>query len=151
MLEKYNIGGGLQKIEGYLNIDIDPDMKPDIIHDITKPPIPVEENSAKQILFIHVIEHIDKWHHFNILMDLQRILHPQGVIYIAFPEFEKVAMNWITNHKGNRTYWEAAIFGRGGNTYDRHVAAMSSIEVQEMMLEVGFSNIKITPEPGQEF
>jgi predicted SAM-dependent methyltransferase len=151
-LKRYNFGCGNLKLKGYVNIDIDESLEPDLIVNLIDPPfVNVESNSASQILFIHTIEHIDKKFHFNILIEFQRILHETGTIYIAFPEFEKIVKNWLVNYQGKRDYWEATVYGRGLSEHDRHVTAMRSIEVQELMLECGFKNVKITPEPGADY
>ncbi len=151
-LNKYNFGCGTNKLEGWVNVDADESVKPDLVVDLTKPPfMNVESNSASQIIFLHTIEHIEKRFHFNILIEFHRILHETGAIYIAYPEFERCANNYLTNFQGKRDFWEATIFGRGLTVYDRHVSAMRSIEVQEMMIECGFKNIKITPEPKEPY
>jgi len=151
-LKKYNFGCGLQKLKGYVNVDIDESIKPDLIVNLTEAPFnAIDSDSASQIILLHTIEHIEKRFHFNILIEFQRILHETGTVYIAFPEFEKTATNWLSNFQGKREFWEATIFGRGLSEHDRHVCAMRAIEVQEMMIECGFKNIRITSEPGSDY
>lgn len=138
---KLNLACGKCKLEGYLNTDIDPSVEPDQIVDVCAF-LPWEDNQFEEILFFHAIEHIQKQFHQTIFSEIRRVLKEEGRFVLGYPEFEKCIKYWLDNYLGKRDFWEACIFGRQLNKWDHHVCAMNSVEVQDMLLSVGFKNIK---------
>ena len=53
-----NLGSGTKKIKDYVNVDKYETLKPDIVHDLEKFPYPFKDNSVKNIILSHVLEHI---------------------------------------------------------------------------------------------
>ena len=68
---KLNIGCGLNKLEGYDNVDIDENVDPDVIAPAHK--LPYDDNSADEILASHVLEHMP--HGINIDQP-ESVCHP---------------------------------------------------------------------------
>ena len=143
---KLNLGCGTCKLEGYLNVDIDPDVKPDMEMNICAF-FPFSADYFEEVLFLHTIEHIEKRFHPTIFTEIHRVLGRGGRFILGFPEFAICAKNWIDNHRGKRDFWEATIFGRQLSKSDFHVALMDSAEVKDTLLSVGFDNIKVNEEP----
>jgi predicted SAM-dependent methyltransferase len=146
-----NLGCGSSKIEGAVNIDSEISCHPDLVHDFTKKALPFENGTIKQVFFFHTIEHISKRLHRSILGEIHRVLEMDGIFYISYPEFIKCVENWKTNKGGLKTFWEATIYGRQLYPSDYHVALMDSLELEGLLREVGFKNIKSMPEEGEEF
>jgi len=97
---KIHLGSGKKYKEGYVNVDIEESVKADVYHDLNSYPYPFEENSAKEIIACHVIEHLDDQSTF--LKELHRILKPGGVAIIECP----IGGTWSSyhvNHKNNLT------------------------------------------------
>jgi SAM-dependent methyltransferase len=83
---KLNIGSGFDYREGYVNLDVTSEGKPDIVCDIEKG-IPLEDGSIEFVLMRHVFEHIDP-RKFNFVMsELYRICKPGAKILIYCPYF----------------------------------------------------------------
>lgn len=137
---KLNLGCGLCKLDGYLNVDIDAELKPDAIVDLTKP-FPFEKEQFEEVLFFHTIEHISKSFHPQMLSEIHRVLKPEGKVFIGYPEFSVCAKFWLDNKRGKRDFWEACIYGRQTSAADFHVALMDSAELKDMLLSLGFDNI----------
>lgn len=55
---KLNIGSGLNKMEGYTNVDKYASAEPDVIHDLEIFPWPFEDNSVEEVHANHVMEHL---------------------------------------------------------------------------------------------
>jgi hypothetical protein len=55
---KLNLGGGYNKIAGYVNCDYDAKAKPDRLIDLRKS-LPFKSNSVDEVYASHVLEHID--------------------------------------------------------------------------------------------
>jgi SAM-dependent methyltransferase len=78
-----NIGCGLDKIEGMINVDAYEVCKPDVVADLNKL-LPWKDNSVDEILAKHVFEHLDDfWETFK---ECIRILKPGGSIEIHVPD-----------------------------------------------------------------
>lgn len=141
-----NLGCGSNKIKGCVNVDIEESCKPDLIADF-RTYIPFSDCVVDRIYFFHVVEHIEKQHHAGMFLEFHRILKPDGLLFISYPEFTKVAQNYIENKRGKREFWEATIYGRQLYKSDYHVALMDSQIFKTVLQQLGFKNVEIKPEP----
>ena len=144
---KLNIGCGKSNYPGYINIDMEPSVKPDLIMDIRKDLLPYRDGCVDEILFIHTIEHIEKRYHYKILTEFRRVLSADGKLIIAYPEFLKCVENYKNNVSFRRDFWEATIYGRQLYPGDYHISLMDSELFVKELLEYGFDKIKYGPEP----
>ena len=147
---KLNLGCGTSKIDGYVNVDIDPQCDPDEVFDF-RLKLPYEDNSIEKIVMYHVIEHIEKKYHYDMLKEIHRVLQPEGELVLAFPEFTKVVQNWKDNKRGMRDFWEATIYGRQASPSDFHVSLMDTDQLSIHLVRHGFSILSTHSEPGQDF
>lgn len=92
-----DFGCKLDKIDGAIRVDIDPGVKPDVIHDFNKFPFPFPDNHADKIYAKHIIEHLD--HPREFLAELFRILKPGGTAFIETPHFTSYAAYSEPQHK----------------------------------------------------
>lgn len=86
-MKKLSLGCGIYKKEGYVNLDWDEKVKPDVVHDFNKFPYPFADNTFDFIEAIHVIEHLDR--PFLVMAELQRILKPGGHLLVKVPHFSR--------------------------------------------------------------
>ena len=56
---KLHFGSGLDYKLGYINLDINKNIKADIYHDLNQHPYPFKPDSADEIIACHVIEHLN--------------------------------------------------------------------------------------------
>lgn len=131
--------------------DIDPAFNTTHCFDIKIFPWPLERESYDEVYLFHAIEHIEKKHHQDILQEIVRILRPNGLFIVSFPEFEIIVRNWLENEGGLRNFWENTVFGLQRTPSDYHYCAMSTEEMIGLMLKVGFTNISIRPEDKDKF
>ncbi len=54
---KLNLGCGYNKLEGYVNVDIDKKCKPDIVANLEKK-LPFKSSSVDEIIMFHSLEHL---------------------------------------------------------------------------------------------
>ena len=134
---KLNIGCGTTKIEGFINLDINPDCNPDIVHDFRKG-LPYPNEHFDEIVCFHIIEHIEKKFHQSLLRDIHRALKPTGKFYITFPDFWKCAEYWKENKRGDRKFWEDTIFGRQAYPGDYHVCICTLDQMSRQLSGIGF-------------
>ena len=86
-LNKLNLGCGGYKKEGYVNIDRNTLVNPDIINDLNVIPYPFADNSFDLIEAFHVIEHLNE--PFLVMKELHRIIKPNGKLVIKVPHFSR--------------------------------------------------------------
>lgn len=86
-VKKLNLGCGIYKKEGYVNLDWDQKVGPDVVHDFNKFPYPFADNTFDLIEAFHVIEHLDR--PFSVMSELHRILKPEGVLIVKVPHFSR--------------------------------------------------------------
>jgi hypothetical protein len=84
---RLNMGCGRVKKVGYLNMDVDPSVKPDVVFSLDQP-LPFESNVFELIEAYHVIEHVYPWATLDTLKELRRILRPEGKLAIECPNIE---------------------------------------------------------------
>jgi predicted SAM-dependent methyltransferase len=148
---KLNLGCGSNKIPGYINIDMEPTCKPDLVCNFVNVKLPYKANTIDEVVLFHTVEHIHKPHHVRIFLDIWRILKPDGELYVSYPEFSKCYEYWKSNHRGQKKFWEATIFGRQKYPSDYHVCIMHTPEFKKFLKSIGFTNIFSCPEASEDY
>lgn len=91
---KLNLACGERKREGYVNVDVSADVKPDLAHDLFRYPWPWVDDSVEEISCEHFIEHIParcccsmnrREPFFEFFDECWRIMKPGGVMKIVTP------------------------------------------------------------------
>jgi SAM-dependent methyltransferase len=82
---KLNIGCGEKRIPDALNIDFNPAVHPDIVHDLNKLPWPFERNSFVEVLAFDVMEHCDDV--VRTMDEIHRVCSPDASVRITVPHF----------------------------------------------------------------
>lgn len=88
-MQKLNLGCGLDHRSGYVNLDVDPAVEPDVIHDL-KEPLPYEKNSTDEILLKDVLEHLMQEDAHELLRECTRVLAIDGEIHIRVPNVHAI-------------------------------------------------------------
>jgi len=96
-LKRLDIGCGANKVQGAVYLDVDPKVKPDILHDLNKFPYPIESKSFDEIYAKHVIEHLNDPSGF--MKEIERILKPGGTVFIETPHFSSRVAYSEPQHK----------------------------------------------------
>jgi ubiquinone/menaquinone biosynthesis C-methylase UbiE len=81
---KLNLGSGIKRFEGFLNVDSDPLCNPDYVLVLGKETLPFDDNSVEEILLHHVFEHIGEGF-FDMLKELYRICKHGAIIDVQVP------------------------------------------------------------------
>lgn len=90
-----NLGSGRKKFEGFINIDSDPETKPDIVADIREVKKHFEPDTVDEVHMYHVIEHLTQPDAVELLKDIFSVLKPGGLIAIECPNIIKCAVNLL--------------------------------------------------------
>ena len=86
MTVRINLGCGRDYREGWLNVDMNRNVKTDEVVDLTAP-LPWPDNYADEVLLDHVLEHIPRERLFKFLDELWRISKPDSTIRIHTPHY----------------------------------------------------------------
>lgn len=81
---KINIGGGLKRYEGFVNLDHDSMTNPDYVVDLEKDRLPFDDSMVEEVKAYHILEHIGEGF-LHLMKELYRICKPGAVIDIAVP------------------------------------------------------------------
>lgn len=143
---KLNIGCGETKFEGFINIDLEDSTEPDLIHDIRKSPFPYDNETVEEIRCLHNIEHTEYKYWPVIFAEFHRVLIPNGLLLMSYPEFSRAAHYFITNYRGQKEFWRHVLYGRQLYPGDYHVTPVESKDLANILRVTGFVDIKYAPE-----
>lgn len=86
-----NIGAGRTYIPGFRNIDISP--LAEITMDLSKEPLPFEDNSVDLIFSYHTLEHVPDY--LFALSEIHRVLKPGAVFLMGVPYVTSTKRNLV--------------------------------------------------------
>ncbi|MFH1594583.1 MAG: methyltransferase domain-containing protein [Candidatus Omnitrophota bacterium] len=112
-MKKLILGSAGNEHTDAITLDINPEHKPDIVHDLNITPLPFKDNQFEEIICHHVLEHLNDLH--SILPELHRICSMAGIIYIEVPHHT----SWCANapeHKLRFNYFAFDGYFEGGIT-----------------------------------
>jgi len=84
---KLNLGCGRFPMEGYVNVDGAPAVRPDVLHDLNVFPYPFPPGSAEEVHASHVLEHLAD--PFAAVAEWARLLAPAGRMIVRVPHFSR--------------------------------------------------------------
>jgi predicted SAM-dependent methyltransferase len=113
---RLNIGSDWSQISGFLSVDFNPDVSPDVLADGKDLPFP--DDSVDEIYASHVLEHFTWSDGLVALKEWLRVLKPGGMLTVATPDIEgiyhcyKHGQTWGEyNLPMNDVYIQAVAFG----------------------------------------
>lgn len=95
---KINLGSGRRKVEGYINIDINPNTKPDIVRNIEKG-LPFSDNTVDEIITEHFLEHVNDIQF--VMYEIWRVLKPGCLVKVIVP-----IGKGLTNSPQHKTFFD---------------------------------------------
>jgi predicted SAM-dependent methyltransferase len=144
---KLHIGCGQNYLRGWINVDMHPYSKADLVWDVTRG-LPFDDASISLIHSEDFIEHISLQAGTDLFRESFRVLVPGGVMRLLTPSLHAFArcyldrdpgsLKWYSEDFGVRTYAEMFNFGMrmGGHTF------IYDEETLDLVLqEVGFEVI----------
>lgn len=135
---KLNLGCGISKKDGYCNVDIQADLKPDMVMDIRYLK-DIEDNSLEEINADHVIEHFPYIQTYSILTLWYQKLKPGGFIKMSFPDLlticEEIARGIDVENRVRD------IYGGQDHPWNYHCAGFTPKIMIGLLQSIGFKNI----------
>ena len=84
---KLNLGSGQFRKVGYVNVDVYPELKPDIVHNLDVTPYPFKDDTFERIEADHVLEHLSD--PFVVMREIRRIAKAGAHCSIRVPHFSR--------------------------------------------------------------
>lgn len=89
-----NLGCGSTFVKGWTNIDFVSGSEHVTAHNLLQG-IPYPDNTFDLVYHSHVLEHFPKSEAPKFIAECYRVLKPGGIIRIAIPDLEQIALNYI--------------------------------------------------------
>lgn len=86
-MNKLNLGCGYDYREGWVNADLNGQAKIDVSVDLNKLPLPFADNSFDYVFSAHTIEHVEEDMALPLMIELWRVLKPNGILELRMPHF----------------------------------------------------------------
>jgi len=136
--KKLNVGSYYMYLDDFVNIDINPDCKPDIVGDIRD--LEFDKESISLILLSQVLEHFDLVDVKDLLSKFYKWLIPSGHLIIEVPDVGKI-LDLIESGENPKRY-EGAIYGNQEIVGQKHKTQFDEVLLKNMLKEAGFNNMK---------
>ena len=107
-MKRLNLGCGADRREGYVNLDANPAVGPDIAHDLNRYPYPFADGVFDEILCDNVLEHLDGI--VGPLEEIWRICADGARVKIVVPSFPAPAAAVDPTHRCSYTFGTFAYF-----------------------------------------
>ncbi len=133
---KINIGCGTRKWKGFLNIDIQEAVHPDVVMDIRYLE-KIADNSVDEILAEHVLEHFPVWQTQTILNIWASKLHMGGYMKIWIPDFEVLCRYVVDGNYGKMAM--QSIYGKQDHPWNYHCVGFTKEYIKELMKNAGMT------------
>lgn len=152
-MKKLHLGCGTKKREGWINVDIDEKLNPDIVADVKDLRV-FETNTIDIIECCHLLEHLTNADALTALMEWYRVLKLGGKLLIELPNLQRcVELLYEKESKESEMYAMIGIFGgsylpdetRIDSIHQMHKSGWSLERLSEELKKIGFKKITNLP------
>jgi predicted SAM-dependent methyltransferase len=85
-VHRVNLGCGEWKLDGYVNVDSDPRVSPDVCRDAVDYLAEQPDASVDEAYAGHFLEHLEREDGLTVLRELRRALRPGGIVGVVVPD-----------------------------------------------------------------
>lgn len=96
---KINLGSGTKPLKGYLNVDMDPALHPDVVCDADKG-LPFKDNSVDEVYSEHFLEHVKDI--MFVIAEIKRVLKKGGKFHSRVPHFSCLSAHFYQHYRAFR-------------------------------------------------
>lgn len=138
-----NLGCGLNKLDGCVNIDAFAGCEPDLIWDLERTPWPFDDDSVGLIHANHVLEHLGQAREtfFAIVKELYRVVRHGGELHVNVPH--PLHMSYLTDPTHVRCFTTGTFLMLSRRHNLDWMAQRSNITLLALMLDVDFEPLEV--------
>ena len=152
-MSKLNLGCGYNQKEGWINTDSDPECKPDLCFDLTKPNWPIETSTVEHVLAEHILEHLEGTEgYLTFWKELYRVCAHGATINIEVPHWEHDTFHHDPTHVRKVTPVGIAMFDQERNQQDltnggreTKLGFMCHVDFEMQGVKYGFDDLNGKP------
>ena len=133
---KLNLGAHGTRIRGFLNVDLLPETRPDVVGNLLD--IEFKDGSLDEIYISHTLEHFNYGHAQRLLEKFHRWLVPGGIMWLAVPDFEKLCAI-VTAGEGDTDYIRGLFYGGSEHDTDCHRSGWTRAFLRRTLEERGYA------------
>lgn len=131
---KLNLGCGSDHFDGFVNLDISPDVGADVVHNLDVAPWPFEDAAAEEIAAVDVFEHVNDAVLF--MRECHRILAPGGQLLIKTPHWKHRDAYTDPTHKRFPTEHTFDYWIKGTTLHELHGQAYGGFTFERRQIVV---------------
>lgn len=150
---KLNLGCGPMHLDGYINIDGDPNACADFYMDFSALGEAFAKGTVSEVLMLHSLSYLNLWQARDLFATVLGLLAPGGRIVIELPDIEKCARKLLESTEDLPEYLEGV---RGVYAFDPsqivnkspitpYAFGWSSWHLRKELSEAGFHAIELHP------
>jgi SAM-dependent methyltransferase len=132
-----NLGSGQKKKNAGIRLDINPDVKPDILHDLNKFPYPFKSEYFDIITLDNVLGELENL--WNVMDEIYRISKTGGEIIISVPYFRSAYAFIHPNIKSFFTVNTFNYFDPQNELYKKYKYTKSTFKIEKLKFDEGFN------------
>jgi hypothetical protein len=152
---RLNLGCGDKILPGYVNVDVAPSrggQRPDVLCDLHRLE-PFADDSADEVMAIHVVEHFWRWEVADVLREWLRVLKPGGRMILECPNLLTACAELLKDpgraagpgQEGQRTMWVLYGDPHWRDPLMCHRWNYTPESLRALMEEVGLVNVRQEP------
>jgi len=119
---KLNLGCGTDKKPGYINVDIQKDLNPDMVLDVRYLE-GINDNSVDEINADHVLEHFPHWQTLSVLEIWTSKLKTGGILQLNVPDMITICELIVSGEDAGK--WMRSIYGNQDHSWNYHCAGFT--------------------------
>lgn len=137
-LIRLHLGSGKKHLPSFVNVDIRPEVHPDIVANVTNLK-QVRDNSVAEIYYCHGLEHLKYKQVPGALREWKRVLVPGGILRLSVPDFSVIA--WMVTQAGVLLQTVRGAISGGQDYPDNiHYSVWDFDTLRDALYEAGFSS-----------
>ncbi|MEJ0072822.1 MAG: DUF4214 domain-containing protein [Candidatus Saccharibacteria bacterium] len=137
--DKINFGSGWDYKEGYLNVDVDKAVNPDLLI-VNDDYSVIPRDQYVEIYARDVLEHIPRDQTLSVLLDWSNYLKPDGSLYVQTTSILAVAEQLKKHPKFESQYgWQICLYGNQAHPGDFHHTGFTEQLLKVNLLAAGFA------------
>lgn len=133
-----NLGSGVKNNNDGIRLDFNPDVNPDILHDLNKFPYPFENNSFDLITMDNVLGELDNL--WKVMEEIYRISNNEAEIIVSAPYFRSAYAFIHPNIKSFFTVKTFDYFDPDSELFKRFKYTSSKFKLIRISFDEGFES-----------